>query len=52
MILLLNIHYQWGVEDKIYFYGKQGLLKDNGDLITQYNSEDDKKYYVWWLMRS
>jgi hypothetical protein len=31
------------LKTKFIFYGKQGLLKDNGDLITQYNSEDDKK---------
>jgi hypothetical protein len=54
MILLLNIHYQvrsW--RQNLYFYGKQGLLKDNGDLITQYNSEDDKSIMFddWWEVK-
>mgnify|MGYP006115020595 CR=1 FL=1 len=31
------------LKTKFICYGKQGLLKDNGELITQYNSEDDKK---------
>ena len=28
---------------KFICYGKQGLDKDNGELVTHYNTEDDKK---------
>lgn len=31
------------LKTKFICYGKQGLEKDQGELVTQYNTEDDKK---------
>lgn len=31
------------LKTKFICYGKQGLLKDQGVVVTQYNTEDDKK---------
>lgn len=42
----VTIHYTTSGEKmttKFICYGKQGLDKDNGELVTHYNTEDDKK---------
>ena len=42
----ITIHYTPSGEKmttKFICYGKQGLDKDNGELVTHYNTEDDKK---------